>query len=52
VPCTRFTKDEAKRVLQKIEKIFAEAIISHVKHTPFALERSELHQMTYADESQ
>jgi hypothetical protein len=25
---------------------------SHVKHTPFALEESEFHQMTYAYESQ
>jgi hypothetical protein len=25
---------------------------SHVKHTPFALEGSELHRMTYAYESQ
>jgi hypothetical protein len=29
-----------------------EVIISHVKHTPFALEGSELHQTTYAYEFQ
>jgi hypothetical protein len=42
VPCIRFTKDETKRVLQKIEQSFAEAIFSHVKHTLFTLEESEL----------
>jgi hypothetical protein len=38
----RFTKDEAKRVLQKIEQSFAEVIFSHVKYTLFTLEESEL----------
>jgi hypothetical protein len=51
VPCIKFTKDEAKRVLQKIELSFVEAIISHVKHMPFALEGTELHWTTYTYES-
>jgi hypothetical protein len=51
VPCIKFTKDEAKRVLQKIEQNFVEAIISDVKHTPFTLEGSGLHWTTYACES-
>jgi hypothetical protein len=38
----RFTKDEAKRVLQKIEQSFCRSGFFHVKHTPFALEGSEL----------
>jgi hypothetical protein len=48
VSCIKFKKDEAKRVLQKIEQSFAKAIISHVKHMPLALEGSELHRTTYA----
>jgi hypothetical protein len=52
VPCIRFTQVEAKRALQKIEQSFMEAVFSHVKHTLFALEESELPQMTYACESQ
>jgi hypothetical protein len=52
VPCIKFSKDEAKRALQKIEQSFAEAVFSHVKHTLFALEESGLPQMTYAYESQ
>jgi hypothetical protein len=35
-----------------IEQSFAKAIFSHVKHTLFTLEESELPQMTYACESQ
>jgi hypothetical protein len=45
-------KSEAKRVLRKIEQSFCRSDFSHVKHMPFALEGSELHQMTYVYESQ
>jgi hypothetical protein len=37
-----FTKDEAQKMLQKIIIVFAEAFISHVRHTLFALEESGL----------
>jgi hypothetical protein len=43
---------EAKRALQKIGQSFCGSDFSHVNHTPFALEGSELHQTTYACESQ
>jgi hypothetical protein len=52
VSCIKFIKVEAKRVLQQIEQSFNESGFSHVKHTAFALEVSELHQTTYACESQ
>jgi hypothetical protein len=50
----RYISYEVKRVLQKIEQslLYGSNIISHIKHTPFALEGSELHRMTYAYESQ
>jgi hypothetical protein len=38
----KFTKDEVKRALQKIEQSFTEAVFSYVKHTLFTLEESEL----------
>jgi hypothetical protein len=37
-----FTKDEAQKMLQKIIQNFAEAFISHDRHTLFALEESGL----------
>jgi hypothetical protein len=46
VPCIKIIEVEAKRALQTIEQSFAEAIISHIKHTPFALEGGELPQTT------
>jgi hypothetical protein len=52
VTCIKFIEVEAKRVLQNIEENFAEAIMSHVKHTLFALDGSELPQTTYTCESQ
>jgi hypothetical protein len=52
VPCIRFTKDEAKIALQKVEQSFVEAVFSHVKRTLYALEESGLPRMTYAYESQ
>jgi hypothetical protein len=45
-------QSEGKRVLQKIEHSFCESDFSHVKHTHFILEGSELHRMTYTYESQ
>jgi hypothetical protein len=48
----KFTKDEVKRALQKIEQSFTEVVFSYVKHTLFTLEESELPQMTYVCESQ
>jgi hypothetical protein len=47
-----FTKDEAQKMLQKIIQSFAEAFVSHDKHTPFALEESGPPWMTYTCESQ
>jgi hypothetical protein len=46
-----FTKDKAQNVFQKISRVFAEAFISHDRHTLFALEESEPPQMTYTCES-
>jgi hypothetical protein len=37
-----FIKDEAQKMLQKIIQSFAEAFVSHDKHTLFALEESGL----------
>jgi hypothetical protein len=37
-----FIKDKAQKVLQRIIRVFAEAFISHVRPTPFALEESGL----------
>jgi hypothetical protein len=45
-----FTKDIA--VLQKIIRVFAEAFVSHDRHTLFTLEESEPPQTTYTCESQ
>jgi hypothetical protein len=42
-----FTKDIAQNVLQKIIRVFAEAFVSHDRHTLFALEESESPQTTY-----
>jgi hypothetical protein len=47
-----FTKDKAQNVLQKIIRIFAEAFVSHNRHTLFALEESAPARMTYTCESQ
>jgi hypothetical protein len=47
-----FTKDKAQKVLQRIIRIFAEAFVSHDRHTFFALEESEPPQTTYTCESQ
>jgi hypothetical protein len=37
-----FTKDKAQKVLQRIIRVFAEAFVSHDRHTLFALEESGL----------
>jgi hypothetical protein len=47
-----FTKDEAQKMLQKIDQSFTEAFISHGKHILFALEESGPPQMTYTRKSQ
>jgi hypothetical protein len=47
-----FTKDKAQNVVQKIIRVFAEAFISHDRHTLFALEESGPPRMTYTWESQ
>ncbi len=46
-----FTKDEAQKMLQKIDQCFAEAFIFQGKHTRFALEESGPLQLTYTYES-
>jgi hypothetical protein len=47
-----FTKDKAQDMLQTIIRVFAEAFVSHDRHTLFALEESGPHRMTYTCESQ
>jgi hypothetical protein len=47
-----FTKDKAQNVLQKIIRVFAEAFVSHDRHTLFALEESEPPRTTHTCESQ
>jgi hypothetical protein len=47
-----FTKDKAQNVLQKIIRVFAEAFVSHDRHTLFTLEESEPPRTTYTYESQ
>jgi hypothetical protein len=37
-----FTKDKSQNVLQRIIRVFAEAFVSHDRHTLFALEESGL----------
>jgi hypothetical protein len=37
-----FTNDKAQNVLQRIIRVFAEAFVSHDRHTLFALEESGL----------
>jgi hypothetical protein len=47
-----FTKDKAQNVLQRIIRVFAEAFVSHDRHTLFALEESGPPRMTYSCGSQ
>jgi hypothetical protein len=47
-----FIKDETQKMLQRIIRVFAEAFVSHDRHTLFALEESRPPQMTYTYESQ
>jgi hypothetical protein len=42
-----FTKDKAQKVLQRIIIVFAEAFVSHDRHTLFVLEESGPPRMTY-----
>jgi hypothetical protein len=53
MPCIRvYKRVKLQKMLQKIIKSFAEAFISHDKHTLFALEECEPPRMTYTYESQ
>jgi hypothetical protein len=47
-----FTKDKVQNVLQRIIRVFAEAFVSHDRHTIFALEESGPPRMTYTCRSQ
>jgi hypothetical protein len=47
-----FTKDKAQKVIQRIIKVFAEAFVSHDRHTLFTLEESGSPRMTYTCEFQ
>jgi hypothetical protein len=47
-----FTKDKVQKVLQRIIRVFAEAFVSHDRHTLFALEESGPPRTTYTYESQ
>jgi hypothetical protein len=47
-----FTKDKVQNVLQKMIRVFAEAFVSHDRHTLFALEESEPPRTTYTYDSQ
>jgi hypothetical protein len=47
-----FTKDIIQNALQKVIRVFAEAFVSHDRHTLFALEESEPPWTTYTCESQ
>jgi hypothetical protein len=48
-----FTKDKTQNVLQKIIRVFAEAFVSHDRHTLFTLEESSgPPRTTYTCESQ
>jgi hypothetical protein len=50
-PVLEFTKDEARKMLQKIIRVFTEAFVSHDKHMLFALEECGSPRMTYTCES-
>jgi hypothetical protein len=47
-----FIKVKAQNVLQKIIRVFAEAFVSHDRHTLFALEESEPSRTAYTCEFQ
>jgi hypothetical protein len=47
-----FTKDKTQNVLQRIIRVFAEAFVSHDRHTLFTLEESGPPRMTYTYEFQ
>jgi hypothetical protein len=42
-----FTKDNAQNVFQRMIRVFAEAFVSHDRHTLFALEESGPPRTTY-----
>jgi hypothetical protein len=47
-----FTKDKVQKVLQRVIRVFAEAFVSHDRHTLFALEESGPPRTTDTCESQ
>jgi hypothetical protein len=47
-----FTTNKAQKVLQRIIRVFAEAFVSHDRHTLFALEECAPPRTTYTCESQ
>jgi hypothetical protein len=47
-----FTKDKTQNMLQRIIRVFTEALISHDRHTLFTLEESGPPRMTNTYESQ
>jgi hypothetical protein len=47
-----FTKDKAQKVLQRIIRVFVETLISHYRHTLFALEENGPPRTTYTCGSQ
>jgi hypothetical protein len=47
-----FTQDKVQHVLQRIIRVFAEAFVSHDRHTLFSLEESEPARTTYNCKSQ
>jgi hypothetical protein len=47
-----FTKDEAKKMLQEIIRVFTEVFVSHDRHTLFALKECGPPRTTYTCESQ
>jgi hypothetical protein len=47
-----FTKDKTQNVLQRIIRVFAEAFVSHDRHTLFTLEESGPPRTTYTCGSQ
>jgi hypothetical protein len=46
-----FIKDKAQKMLQEIIRVFAEAFVSHDKHTLFTLEESGPPRTTHTYES-
>jgi hypothetical protein len=52
MPCIRVYKRQSPKCASKDNQVFAEAFVSHDRHTLFALEESGPPQTTYTYESQ